>query len=236
MSLPVINVTPHYETTVPSTGQKIEFRPFLVKEQKILLLALESRDPKQIIRAMNDILKSCMPDLDIRSLATFDLDYLFLQLRGKSAGEKIESQVECPKCKEPNDIEVNIEDVKMDAKTNLGRKDIVLNDKYTLTMKYPSYDYVMQSSEDVNSETEMLYTLVMGALDKLKTEDEIIDMTEEPKEELEDFMNSLSTAQFDNIAEYIKNIPTLKHKIEYDCKKCEQHNEINLEGLNDFFL
>ena len=236
MALPVINAVPHYTTKLPSTGEEVRFRPFLVKEQKILLLALETRDLKQIVGAINDILKSCMPDLNIRKLATFDMEYLFLQLRGKSVGENIEAEMSCSECKEPNKIKVNVDEVKMEVKPNMGERSVKLNDQYTLTLKYPSYDYVIRASEGIKTETEMLYTLILGSLNTLKTKDEVINLLDETKEELEKFLDSMNTKQFEDIAVFIREIPKLSHVVKFDCTKCNHHNEVKMEGIADFFL
>jgi len=236
MTIPAINETPEYVTKIPSTGQEIKYRPFVMKEQKVLLIALESADTTQIIGAINNILSSCVSGLNIKSLTTFDLEYLFLQLRGKSVGENINTELRCYKCKEFNKISFNIDDVKIDIDPKKIKQKIELNENYSVLLKYPSYDYVMKASNGITTETEMLYVTVLGSLDKLFTKDEVIDLSIEPMEELETFLDSMNTKQFDAIAEKVGEIPKLKHTIEFDCEKCEHHNKIKLEGINDFFL
>jgi hypothetical protein len=235
MTLPVLNSTPSYTTTIPSTGKEVRFRPFLVQEQKILLIALESEDMKNIVRAINDMLSLCYEDVDIKSLSTFDVDYLFLQIRGKSVGEKIEAQMSCTECKTQNDIEVNIDDINMTLSTDDTKK-IELTPEWTLVMKYPTYDNIINSVASVKTETELLYEMIIASFDQIKSDASIIEFRDSTKEELEKFLGSMTPAQFEKVSSFVNNIPKLQHVVKFNCKKCETKNEHILEGMSDFFL
>lgn len=237
MALPVINETPKYKLTIPSTGQKVTFRPFLVKEQKVLLMAMESNDKEQVIMSITDTLQSCIDEtLNLSALATFDIEYMFTQIRAKSVGESADIILKCSECETGNEIKVILSDIQVDAKPIDKLDPIKLNDKFTIKLKYPDYERMRKVMvNDEPTVTDALFQLAIGSLDKLLSEDEQIDMREESEEELATFLDNLNSEQFEKIMEFVRNLPKLRKEIEFDCSDCAHHNKVTLEGLDDFF-
>lgn len=234
MALPKINDSPKYEVTVPSTQKAIKYRPFLVKEQKILMMAMESQDQKQILNAITDTIKSCVQEpLEVNKLTTFDVEYLFTQLRSKSVGEKATIGVDCSECEHSNEVDVRVDEIKIDIpKVN---KKVKLTDQFLLTLRYPSYEFMMQDDIISGSSVEQLYAAIRMCLHTLETNEERIEFDEEPKEEVEKFLDQLDTSQFNAIMDFVNKIPKLTHKINFECESCGHNNEITLEGIKDFF-
>ena len=222
MGLPQLNNdVPKYEMTVPSTKQVVKFRPFLVKEQKVLLIAFESKDSKQILSGMLDCLETCVPGINVHTLATFDVDYMFTQVRSKSVGETTQLLHACSECNEENEV-----------------KDIKLTNEITVELKYPTYADILKNKaldgENVSG-AEVVFESIISCLNSVKTETENVMVKDEPKEEIERFMNSLTNNQLEKITNLVENMPTLSHAEKYECKKCKHENIIELKGLNDFF-
>lgn len=234
MALPKLNDVPKYEAEVPSTKQNIRFRPFLVKEQKILLMALETKDEKSILNSITDTLESCIIDpIKISNLTSFDVEYLFTQIRGKSVGESTTIGFMCTECETENEVKINLADIKIEVpKRDMSVK---IDDTYTIQMKYPTYLNMLNEEVNSESDVERLYNTLVMCLDKLKTDDEIIEFSEEPKEEIMAFIEQLSTKQFEKIMEFVSNIPALRHEIFFDCDKCGHKNNSVLQGISDFF-
>jgi hypothetical protein len=234
MALPKLNDVPKYDVIIPSTKQEIRFRPFLVKEQKILLMALETKDQKSILNAITDTLKSCIIDeININRLTSFDVEYLFTQIRAKSVGESTKIGFLCTECEAENEVAIKLDDIAIDVpKKNMS---VRLNDQYTIDMKYPTYMAML--SEDVDSESgvDQIYNTLILCLDKLKTDDDIIEFANESKEEIMSFIEQLSTAQFEKIMDFINSIPSLHHELNFDCTACGHENKAVLQGINDFF-
>ena len=235
MALPVLNATPSYELTVPSNKQKLKYRPFLVKEQKVLMLAYESQDKKQVINAMLNTLASCVQDIDITQLTTFDVDYIFTQIRAKSVGENIELKINCSQCNTPNDIEVNLEDI--DVNVGEGEKIIKLTDEISVKLKYPSYYNFMNRLGDLESqsETETIMEVVVSCMDSILTDEENISLKDESHQEVMNFIESMNSKQFEMVSEFVQNMPTMTHAFQLKCISCGHEEEKVLRGLDDFF-
>lgn len=237
MALPVINETPKYHLTIPSTQKKVFFRPFLVKEQKTLLMALESQDQKTIIRAISDIIDSCVVDqINTKSLATFDVEYIFTQIRSKSVGETSEVNIKCAECSTDNQVVIDLS--KIEVKVDGPPPIIDLTSQYKLKMKFPRYDRLLDmipDQEETPSVADILFRLALVCLDQLMTEDEVINFDEEPEEERIKFLENLNSEQFKDIMSFVQTLPKLTEDIEFDCSSCKHHNEYKLEGLDDFF-
>ena len=237
MPLPKI-ATPTYELVLPSSGRKITYRPFLVKEEKILIIALESQDQKQITNAVKNILKSCIltKGTKVEKLATFDIEYLFLNIRGKSVGENIEIMVTCPddeKTQVPTSI--NIDSIKIN-KSDDHHNDIKLDDTYTLRMRYPSLNEFVNSNfsaENVN--VDDTFQLIASCVDQVYSEEESWSQEECTKKELNDFIESLNTSQFKEIENFFETMPKLSHTIKVKNPNTNVESEIKLEGLQSFF-
>ena len=236
MALPKLNDTVKYSITIPSTGQEIRYRPFLIKEEKVLLLAMESRDPKMIMNSILDTIYACVEDeVDFGNLPVFDIEYVFLQIRTKSVGETSDVKIKCKSCEEYNDITVDLDSIKVTKPKKI--KTIKLNDTYTLEMKYPSIKDVINSgilAENV-SIAEMTFKSIALCVNALLTDEERIEMADESAEEIDNFINSLSSKQFNDLKKFVDSIPQLQHKVEFNCTSCEEPNTVNLRGTDDFF-
>lgn len=233
--LPKINDVPQYRLTIPSTGEEVSFRPFLVKEQKVLLVAIESQDETQIIDSIINTIKSCAPDINHNKLATFDLEYVFTKIRSKSVGETSNIQMNCQECETPNEIQVNLDSVEVDMQDRSNT--IVLNDQYTIDMKYPHYDYMRDNGQikEVQTATDVILELVMECLDSVNTEEERVSFSDYTKEEIVSFVESLTSDQFALLVDWATNLPKLAHTAEFDCVQCGHKNTQALEGLQNFF-
>lgn len=237
MALPVINESPKYPLTVPSTQKKIFFRPFLVKEQKNLLMALESQDQKTIVRAISDIIDSCVVDkINSKSLATFDVEYIFTQIRSKSVGETSEVKIKCAECSSENDIVIDLS--KIQVEIDSPPPVIQLTPQYQVKLKYPRYEQLLElmpDEDDTPSLAQVLFRLAVVCLDQLITEENIVNFDEESQEEKIKFLDNLNSEQFKGIMDFVQSLPKLTENIEFDCSSCNHHNEYKLEGLDDFF-
>lgn len=236
MALPKINDVPKYELVIPSTKQSVKYRPFFVKEQKVLLMAMESQDQKQIVNAIVDTIKTCLlSDVDITRLTSFDVEYVFTQIRAKSVGERSNISLSCEKCEQSTEVVVDLEKIVVNVpKTTMSVK---LNDQYTLKLRYPTHTTMMQDEVISNnkSATEIVYQLIIACLDSLQSQEDNIRFDDEPREEVVKFLEGLTSQQFDQLGGFVQNIPKLTHKVEFDCKHCKHHNTITLEGIRDFF-
>ena len=235
MALPKINDIPKYNLTIPSTGQEVTFKPFLVKEQKILLIALESGDDTQILRSIIDTVTSCILDkINVEKLATFDLEYIFTQIRSKSAGESTKLNLLCSKCEETTPTVLNLEEISIDV--DVKDKVIELNDKFTLIMRYPNYKGVLLNMNgDDASVTNAIFEMIVMCLDELRTEEEIIKFDDETRESIDAFIGGLTASQIESVMNFVDTLPKLEHDITFNCIHCNTVNEIKLQGLQDFF-
>ena len=238
MPLPTIS-TPTYELTLPSSNRKIKYRPFLVKEEKILIIAMESQDTKQIARAVKDVLTKCIltKGIKVEKLATFDIEYLFLNIRGKSVGEHIEVMVTCPddeKTQVP--MSINIDDIKIQTEDS-HTTDIKLDDTYTLKMKYPSLTEFIKNNFDNMSDLNVddTFDLIASCIDQVYTEEESWSHQECTKKELSDFVESLNSNQFKMIENFFTTMPKLSHTVKVLNPNTKVESEIKIEGLQSFF-
>ena len=238
MPLPTIS-TPTYELTLPSSSRKIKYRPFLVKEEKILIIAMESQDTKQIARAVKDVLAKCIltKGIKVDKLATFDIEYLFLNIRGKSVGEHIEVMVTCPDdSKTQVPMSINIDDIKV-QKDKDHSSDIVLDDTYTLKMKYPSLNEFIKTNFDQveNMKVDDTFDLISSCIDQVYSDEETWSHQECTKKELSDFVESLNTTQFKLVENFFTTMPKLSHTVKVTNPNTKVDSEIKLEGLQSFF-
>jgi len=238
MPLPKIS-TPSYELVIPSTKKKIKFRPFLVKEEKVLIIAMESNDAKQIANAVKDVLKSCIltRGIKVENLATFDIEYLFLNIRGKSVGEEVEVMITCPDDGETQvPSTINLDDIKVDISKNHS-KDIVLDDDYTMRMKYPSMEeFVKTNFDSGNISVDDTFKLIASCIEQVYSEEESWASTDCTKKELSEFVEGLSSKQFKDVETFFDTMPKLSHKVKVVNPKTEVESEVTLEGLQSFFV
>ena len=238
MPLPKIS-TPTYELELPSTGKKIKYRPFLVREEKILILALESEDEKQIATAIKNTLKDCIQTrgIKVENLPTFDIEYLFLNIRGKSVGEAVELIITCPDDGETTvPVKIYIDEINVSKKKEHS-PDINLDGKLTLRMKYPSLDQFVQSnfSFDEREDLDKTFEIIGTCIDMIFNEDEVWSTSDVTKKELMTWMDGLNSSQFKKIEEFFATMPKLSHTIKVTNPKTKVENEIVLEGLQSFF-
>lgn len=239
MPLPKIT-TPTYEVDLPSTGERVQFRPFLVREEKILLLALESEDIKQITTSIKTVLKNCILNkkIKVESLPTFDIEYLFLNIRGKSVDEELEVKIICPDDKVTEvTVNINIDDIKVIKEDSHSNK-IKIDDSIMVQMKYPSLEEFIKNNFDINNDSNMMeqsFDLIASCIDKIYTEDEVWSSSDVSKKEIIEFLESMNSTQFKSIETFFETMPKLSHKIEVLNPKTNETSEVIIEGLASFF-
>ncbi len=237
MPLPKIS-TPTYELVLPSSGRKIRYRPFLVKEEKILIIALESQDQKQIADSIKSILSNCIltKGTKVDKLSTFDIEYLFLNVRGKSVGEQIEVMVTCPddeKTQVP--MSINIDSIKVE-KSKDHKTDIKLDEQYTLKMRYPSLNEFIKSNFSAEEmKVDDTFDLIASCIDQIYSEEESWTQEDCTKKEMVEFLEQLNSSQFKEIETFFETMPKLSHKIKVKNPNTGVESEIVLEGLQNFF-
>ena len=238
MPLPKI-ATPTYELELPSTGETIKYRPFLVKEEKLLVIALESEDNKQITNAIKAVLKSCVltKGIKIELLPTFDIEYLFLNIRGKSVGEELEVNIICPDDDETEvPVTINLDDIEVQKEEDHTNK-IKLDEKIMMEMKYPSLEQFIKNNFDFNEKNAMdqSFELISTCIDKVYTEDEVWSTADCTKKEVKEFLESMNSSQFQSIEKFFSTMPKLSHTIKVTNPKTKVENDVVLEGLASFF-
>jgi len=238
MPLPKI-ATPTYELELPSTGQSVNYRPFLVKEEKLLVLALESEDTKQITTAIKAVLKSCVltKGIKVEHLPTFDIEFLFLHIRGRSVGEEVELNVICPDDKETQvKVTLNLDDIKVEKNEEHEGK-IKLDDNLMMELKYPSLDQFIKNNFDFDegNRMEQSFDLIGACIDKIYNEEEVWAAADCTKKEVKEFLESMNSSQFKEIEKFFETMPKLQHTIKVINPKTKVESEVVLEGLASFF-
>ena len=229
--------TPKYELILPSTNETKQFRPFLVKEEKILLIAKESLNEAAIMIAIKELIESCVYGIEnVEDLPMFDIEHLYLQLRAKSIGETLTPTIVCPKTKERIKVNINIEDIKV-QRNKKHTNEIKISKDIIVTMKYPSIRMVEEIQrnklEDEDHKVPLFYVIV-NTIDKIETKEETIDCSVLPKEELEEFVDNLTKSQYESIIKFYSTSPKIEYKAEYETSDGETR-ELVLRGLLDFF-
>jgi len=236
MALPKINQAIRYEMTIPSSQQKITYRPYFVKEEKILMQSYESDDESVAMRAMLDTVIACIYDTVITTnLTSYDVEYMFTQIRAKSVGETSKVIIPCEKedCKEKTTVTVNLMEVNVQSGKKIDVKDIVeLSDNILIELKYPSFESYLSTWNEDKSEVDFGMEMVPFCIKAVVVGDERI--TDWSVEDMKDFIDSMTNEQFEKISEFIQNSPSLKHEVEFECK-CGHKNKTVMEGLSDFF-
>ena len=237
MPLPKIS-TPTYELTIPSSERKIKYRPFLVKEEKILIIAMESQDDKQIAQAVKDVLGSCIltKGISVDKLSTFDIEYLFLNIRGKSVGETVEVLVTCPddnKTKVP--VVVNLDEIQVIRSENHSA-DISLDGNLSMRMKYPSMGEFVKSNFNVEMKVDDTFDMVCSCIEQVYSEEESWAAADCTKKELLEFLEQLDSSQFKKIETFFETMPKLSHTFKVTNPNTKVESDITLEGLNAFFV
>ncbi len=238
MPLPKI-ATPTYELVLPSTGKTIKYRPFLVKEEKILILALESEDPKQITNAIKTTLKSCISTrgIKVEELPTFDIEYIFLNIRGKSVGESIDVIVTCPDDNETQvEHKIYIDEIQVE-KNEKHNRDIKLDHSLTLRMKYPSLSEFVKNNFSMSDDNTLQASMdiIASCIDVVYSEDESWAAADCTKKELDQWLETLNTNQFKEIESFFETMPKLTHKVKVTNPNTKVESEVTMEGLQSFF-
>jgi hypothetical protein len=239
MALPVIN-TPEYFLELPSTGQKVKYRPFVVREEKVLLLALESEDISEMSNAVKNVLASCVKgeNLNIETLPTFDIEYLFLNIRGKAVGEEIEINILCPDDQETYvKTKIFIDEIQVKKDPN-HTKQIKLNESLMMDMKYPSLEQFIKTNfdfENKKNQLEQSIELIASCVDKIYNEEEVWASADVTQKEIIDFLENMNSNQFKEIEKFFETMPKLEHEIKIRNPETKVESKVTLAGLADFF-
>tara|TARA_A100001515_G_scaffold93729_1_gene75030 strand:+ start:933 stop:1652 length:720 start_codon:yes stop_codon:yes gene_type:complete len=238
MPLPKI-ATPTYELELPSSGETIQYRPFLVKEEKLLVIALESDDTKQITTAIKSVIKNCVltKGVKVEQLPTFDIEYLFLNIRGKSVGEEIEVNIVCPDDEETQvSVTINLDDIQV-QKSDEHNKRIKLDETIMMEMKYPSLDQFIKNNFELSNKNAMdqSFELIASCVDKIFTEEEVWTTSDCTKKEMNEFLEQMNSSQFKEIETFFETMPKLSHTLKVTNPNTKVESEVVLEGLASFF-
>ena len=238
MPLPKIS-TPTYELNLPSTGKKVQYRPFLVREEKLLVLALESEDSKEITTAMKAVIKNCIQTrgVKVETLPTFDIEYLFLNIRGKSVGEEIEVNIICPDDEQTTvPVTLLIDDIKVQKSKEHDNK-VKLDDSLIMEMKYPSLDQFIKNNFDFNEQNsiDQSFELITSCIDKIYNEEEVWSTADVTKKEMNDFLEQMNSKQFKQVEKFFETMPKLSHDITVKNPVTGVESTVVLEGLASFF-
>jgi len=230
MALPKLNA-PTYSITLPSSKKKVKYRPFLVKEEKLLLMAMESKDDEDMRSAVEQIIRNCTFDkLDPLTMALVDIEYMFLYLRIKSKGETADYSFKCSECGVVNDKQANLTEVKV---INKDQDNVIkLTSDIGLQMKAPSYELTGVISGDMDAQS--VFDVIVESIESVYEGDEVHQAKDQDKEELMEFIESLNDDQFKDIKDYFENVPSLELDIDFNCSSCNKENTLKLKGINDF--
>jgi hypothetical protein len=238
MALPKLNTAPIFDEKVPSTGERISYRPYLVKEEKVLMMAFESRDQKQVTRAIGNTLNSCIQsDIDVFNLTTFDVEYLFTKIRSKAVGERSTVIMNCSECKTGNEVDVMIDELQLDVSNTdeNGREKIQITDDIAVELAYPAFGDILDV-ETKGDSIEDGIGMVASSIQAILTEEERFDKSDVKPEEIMDFIMELPTDKFNLLGNFLRKIPKIQKDVSFDCTNCSHHNEYTLEGMKDFLV
>jgi hypothetical protein len=237
MPLPKIS-TPTYELEIPSLKKTVKYRPFLVKEEKVLIIAMESEDNKQIARSVKEVISNCLitKGIKVDDLSTFDIEYLFLNIRGKSVGETVDVLVTCPDDGTTQvPVSINLDEIKVSVSPEHTR-DIQLDDALTLRMKYPSLqEFIKSNFNSGEVSVEDTFDLISSCIEQVYSEEESWNASDFSKKELQDFVDQLSSKQFKKIEAFFDTMPKLSHTITLKNPNTGVESDVVLEGLSSFF-
>lgn len=246
MTLPIIS-TPSYTLEQPSTGKQIQFRPFLVREEKILLMALESKDPLEAIKATKQAIENCCDGIDdVDNLPLFDIEYILLQLRSKSVGEVGEPVITCPECEGEIKLKIDLSKIRV-TETKDHTNKIQLTDTVGLIMKYPNYALLQSAPDEENFTTAQMFDLILACIDYIYDAQQQHKASEQTPEELHTFVDQLTQAHFEKIQEFFNTMPRLEHTVSYTCKNkvrtgdttsdaCGHKGKLTIASIQDFFV
>lgn len=237
MALP-INKTPIYNLTIPSTEKVVKYRPFLVKDEKALLIAQQSEDTAVMIDTLKDIIASCIIDeINVNELASFDIEYIFSQIRAKSIGEIVELVFPCAHCDdEKAKVKVSFDLTKLKVEKPENHSNMIeLFDNVGIKLRYPDMDTIKKIEASNASDMDQVFNVVMNCIDFIYDSEEVYHAKEQSKQELLQFLENLTTEQFAKIQKFFESMPKIRQEVQFDCPICGKHNEFTLEGINSFF-
>ena len=237
MTLPKLS-TPTYELVVPSTNKKIKYRPFLVKEEKILLLAMETEDESQMANAVKTILSNCIqtPRFKIDNLALFDIEYIFLNIRGKSVGETVDLKITCPDDEVTTvDVQIDLDEITVEKQE--GHSNIIkMNDDISVVMKYPSMDlFIKNNMADSSSEVDDVFEIASMCIDQIVDGEEVYEASNCSKKEINEFLEGMDTKQFLKVQKFFETMPKLSHTVSVTNPNTQVKSAVVIEGLASFF-
>ena len=230
MALPVLNDTPQYTMTIPSSGRNIKFRPYLVKEEKILLIAAQSQDVKSMMNTIVDTIMSCTNnEINRNELTTFDVEYMFLKIRSKSVGENAEVGVKCNLCESSNKVHIDLEAIECESieVDNIVR----ITEDISIEMKWPSYSAI----DYVDDETELGFRILSQCMKTVITPNGRMELEDETNESIRTFLESMTKEQFESVSSHIEHMPQVTTDIDFICDKCGEPNNIEVKGMQAFF-
>lgn len=237
MALPIMK-TPMYEMTIPSTKQKVKFRPFLVKEEKSLMLAHQSEDATTMLDTLKGVIDACTyGKIDVSKLAMFDIEYIFIQLRAKSVGEISELVFSCKQCNDPKakmKVNINLSELEVSFSPE-HTMDILLFDEVGVKMKYPGIDTINKLKGMNDNDIDTVFNVIIGCIDSIYDAESIYAAAEQSKQDLTDFVNNLTQEQFAKLQKFFETMPKLEKTIEFDCPVCGFHHNQIIQGLEGFF-
>lgn len=221
--------TPTFKEVVPSSKKKITIKPFRVADEKVLLIAAESKDTKQMMSALRQVVGNCVEGVDITELASFDLEYIFMKLRSISVGESTEIGMKCTECEKVNNVTVDLASISVEENKE-HTKEIKVSEGLMFIMKYPDLSDVV-----VSNEVDSMLGVIVESIATVIHGDEAIEITDAEKEDLRDIIEGMTTTQFADVRKFFETMPKLKKEVEFKCKSCGKENHITLEGMADFF-
>lgn len=235
MALPKISV-PKYKLKLPSDGRTVNFRPFLVKEEKILLLATESGDQTTIVDAIKNIIRDCTDITDVEKLATFDIEFVFLQIRTKSVGESVDVNITCPDDNETNvTVSIPLDEIKV-KKTRGHKKDLKISDEVAITMGYPTIEtFVAMNFSDEGAQVDQVFDMAASCVESISDVNQVYDCSSVPKKELIEFFDQMNSKQFMMIQDFFEKMPKLTHTVKVTNPNTGVESDVVLEGLASFF-
>jgi hypothetical protein len=237
MALP-INKTPIYNLTIPSTGESVDYRPFLVKDEKALLLAQNSEDPVVMITTLKDVIRGCLDSkIDVDTLATFDIEYIFAQLRAKSVDENVNLVFTCGHCdKEDNKVKVTIDLTKLKVEKDPEHTPtIILYDNVGVKLRYPDIEMIRKIDELKDVDMAQIFDVIISCIDFIYDDEQMYYAKDSTKAELMQFLENLTSDQFGRIQKFFETMPKIQEVVEFDCPACAAHNKTTLQGINSFF-
>lgn len=227
------STVPYYSMKLPVSGTTVKFRPFLVKEEKVLLVALQSGNPNQVIEAVRNMILACTDNqLDTKKLAAADANHAMLQIRAKSVGEELKPVIKCSSCETKTPVKVNIDRIQSTVIKEEKNPNIKINDNITLIMRYPS----IHDLDVTKDEATMLFEMAYSCIDKVMYKDEVYDRGSVNEDDIDLFVESLLPEQFKHIVQFLESAPSVKYNIDFNCPNCKSKVHLSLENITDFFL